>query len=121
MKFIAKNIRSRTHFPLVFIVDRGTCETKENSAGKRLLNITHHVAECRTMAFIYDKHNTLIIDKFYIFAIHVVVILDIAHFLDRRNNKRIGRIGTLQLGYQYIRIFCSLHRFIIIGKIAIFQ
>ena len=72
------------------------------------------------MAFIHDNHNAFIVDKFYILAVHVAVIIDVAHLLNGRYNQRISGIGTLQLGNQYIRVFRCLYCFIIVGKIAVF-
>ena len=103
-------------------MDRSACETEIQRVREGMANILQHLAECGAMAFVDDEHDALVCEFLHLFFGDMPFAgLDVAHFLNGRDDKRVLRVDACQLRLEHIRVFRTLHIVDIIGERTVFE
>ena len=110
MEFITKNSGGSEHHFLVFLMNRCTSKSKEDSTGKGSTNGTQHITKHIAMTLVNNDHKALLVDSVDLMAI-VVSRHNTAHLLNRSNYQSILCVKTIQFAYQIRRILSFLYIF----------
>ena len=97
MQFISEDRRCGAQLLLVFVLDRCSRKTEEDSAREGLLDREKHFAESGAVAFVHDEDDAFAVHLLDISSIQSAIgfIFNIAHLLDRSHDQRIRRIVAL--------------------------
>ena len=107
---------------LILVEDWRSRETEEEGIGEGAAYVLEHVAEGGSVALINDKYDTLAGQAVELgLGDSRLTGLQVAHLLDRGNDKAILGVVTGELGLEDLRVLSALHVVGVVGEGAILR
>ena len=94
MQFVSENGGRGVVPLLVLVVDGSTSKAEENGLGEGALDGQEHFSKGVPVAFVDDEHQAFLTDNVYGVLVLQLILLDVAHFLDGRDDKHFVLVAA---------------------------